>query len=899
MSDSLKGTLQATNTLQCRLTSENVLKGNLSNKVLRGYSAYQVAVMNGFEGTEEEWLESLKSGGIDTSQFAKKDHSHDEYLTKVPNEYVTEQELNAKGYLTEHQSLNEYAKKTDIPTDYAKPTDLTSHNTSNTSHNDIRLLIEGLTTWLNALANSDDTTLDQMAEVVAYIKNNKTLIDSITTSKVNVSDIIDNLTTSVTNKPLSAKQGVVLKGLIDAIVVPTKTSQLTNDSGFLTSHQSLANYYKKTETYSRTEVDTKVSSLNEEIAYYKNYVTPQMFGAKGDGVTDDTQAIKDAIASLKTGGMLFFPKGVYIHKGFTIDKPCEVVGESYRSVDLRNTGTGNSITIPNSGGGTAIRNITISSTGNDYYGTGATAKKGVVIQGASYITLDYVKVTQHAEDCLYVYNSGHSNNIYLNNSIFRHSGGNGIVIVQSNYNNQINAVNIHQCDIAYLKGNGIDLWGCNIVIDSCTIQACDGYGICVDGTDSRRIGDCNTMGLCITQNYFETCHKAFIYLHAHYDPVVSYINGVLIQGNFGTYTVRDGYTVPTGASIVKIVSHEYDKVMHTIGGLIYEGNGFVSNMNGVPIFDGGGKLNDRNFIYPSWVGSNSIEKYVNFGNATVFNGKFVTETEVNQIIHDTVGDLYTPVRGVDYWTEEDKAEIEADNVSFISTEIAKRTQLKPEFANNTDECTDNTKLYVLPNNEIYAYMTKEVTTIPTNLIPLSTNADGTPYNGGQGWKTGVIIGAGNGNETTSSSAPYHEATGFIPCKSTDVLRIKNFTPNASGSYDCIALYDSNHAFLGVFTIGSAYNPLKQFITDGVFEGRFADATTTNISASKRNSMAYIRFSFLEITNNTIVTVNQPLEPTTERITGWQTTGHAFVPADYEDRIIALETQIEELKSQLI
>ena len=36
------------------------LSGNLSNPVLRGYSAYEVAVKNGFEGTEQEWLESLK-----------------------------------------------------------------------------------------------------------------------------------------------------------------------------------------------------------------------------------------------------------------------------------------------------------------------------------------------------------------------------------------------------------------------------------------------------------------------------------------------------------------------------------------------------------------------------------------------------------------------------------------------------------------------------------------------------------------------------------------------------------------------------------------------------------------------------------------------------------------------
>lgn len=43
-----------------------------------------------------------------------------DYITSIPSEYVTESELNEKGYLTEHQSLSGYAKLTDIPTDYAK-----------------------------------------------------------------------------------------------------------------------------------------------------------------------------------------------------------------------------------------------------------------------------------------------------------------------------------------------------------------------------------------------------------------------------------------------------------------------------------------------------------------------------------------------------------------------------------------------------------------------------------------------------------------------------------------------------------------------------------------------------------------------------------------------------------
>lgn len=109
---------------------------------------------------------------------------------------------------------------------------VSEHNVALDAHNDIRLLVQGLTERLNALADSDDTTLDQMSEIVAYIKSNKSLIDAITTSKVNVSDIIDNLTTNVSNKPLSAAQGVKLKALIDAIAVPTKLSELENDSGY-------------------------------------------------------------------------------------------------------------------------------------------------------------------------------------------------------------------------------------------------------------------------------------------------------------------------------------------------------------------------------------------------------------------------------------------------------------------------------------------------------------------------------------------------------------------------------------------------------------------------------------------------------------------------------------------
>ena len=125
-----------------------------------------------------------------------------------------------------------------------------AHNTAADTHSDIRLLISGLTDRLNALADSDDTTLDQLSEVVAYIKSNRTLIESITTNKVSVSDIIDNLTTNVSNKPLSAAQGVALKALIDAITVPAIDNTLTK-SGAAADAKA---------------VGDAISSLSEEIA---------------------------------------------------------------------------------------------------------------------------------------------------------------------------------------------------------------------------------------------------------------------------------------------------------------------------------------------------------------------------------------------------------------------------------------------------------------------------------------------------------------------------------------------------------------------------------------------------------------------------------------------------------
>lgn len=193
-----------------------------------GKTAYQYAQDGGYTGTETEFAAKLaKEIPSKTSQL-----ENDSEFIKASEAPV--QSVNGKtGAVTLSAS--------DVEADASgtAETKVSIHNASTASHSDIRLLIEGLTTRLNALANSDDTTLDQMKEVVDYIKSNRDLIKSITTDKVSYTDIVNDLTTSVINKPLSAAQGVALKALIDAITVPTKVSQLVNDSQFVKESTSI------------------------------------------------------------------------------------------------------------------------------------------------------------------------------------------------------------------------------------------------------------------------------------------------------------------------------------------------------------------------------------------------------------------------------------------------------------------------------------------------------------------------------------------------------------------------------------------------------------------------------------------------------------------------------------
>ena len=189
-----------------------------------GKTAYDYAVEAGYTGTEDEFSARMAEDipAVD-STLTKSGQAADaavvgNRLSALSEEMLTEEsDPTVPSWAKAAQKPSYTASEVGADPSGTAAAQVAAHNSGTDTHSDIRVLIQGLTDRLNALADSDDTTLDQLSEVVAYIKSNRDLISSITTDKVGVADIVNDLVTNVANKPLSAAQGVALKALIDAL----------------------------------------------------------------------------------------------------------------------------------------------------------------------------------------------------------------------------------------------------------------------------------------------------------------------------------------------------------------------------------------------------------------------------------------------------------------------------------------------------------------------------------------------------------------------------------------------------------------------------------------------------------------------------------------------------------
>ena len=257
-------------------------------------------------------------------------------------------------------------------------------------------------------------------------------------------------------------------------------------------------------------------------------------------------------------------------------------------------------------------------------------------------------------------------------------------------------------------------------------------------------------------------------------------------------------------------------------------------------------------------------------------------------------DGYTPVKGVDYYTPADKAEFEA----HIATELAKRGQLKPEFANSVEECTDTTKLYVLPDGMIYAYMETAV----AGGAPLFTNlADPASTD----WQTDKRFSSSSGSISSCTGAI---VTNTIVAKKGDIIRIEGLkdgsTTATSAAYASLMGYSDAAGSTKVWNTPICFNKTYSQITSGVkdlitHEGdtivypafRILGSAGNELERPDSASVVCIRVSGEPVTtaDDIIITVNEEIKYSSAS-TGyaWVSTGHAITPANYEGRIIEVE-----------
>lgn len=200
-----------------------------------GKSAYQIALDEGFEGSEAEWLASLKG------------------KTPVKGvDYFTQEEI--------QQIENNAAAKVDL-SDYAKTADLSTVATSG-SYEDLKNKPTIPAAYELPVASA--TALGGVKVGSGLSITNGVLsatgggtADSVDWSKIQNKPNFANVATSgdyndLSNKPtIPSVEGLASEAYVNEIVaaivipeVPTKVSELENDKGYLTEHQSLEGYAK-------------------------------------------------------------------------------------------------------------------------------------------------------------------------------------------------------------------------------------------------------------------------------------------------------------------------------------------------------------------------------------------------------------------------------------------------------------------------------------------------------------------------------------------------------------------------------------------------------------------------------------------------------------------------------
>lgn len=182
-----------------------------------------------------------------------------------------------------------------------------------------------------------------------------------------------------------------------------------------------------------------VSRLEGKLKLYetaaKYNVTPQLFGAVGDGKADDTQAIKSAISSLDGVATLHFPAGTYlVSEDISLVSNMTLEGEGNNTI-IKRVGNGlDKYDVISCKGieNVTIKNIHIQGDRNEHTTTEGEWGMCIGLYGTKNINIKDCKLTDAWGDGVYVgTGTGPCNNTVVDNCFIDNNRRQGISVINS------------------------------------------------------------------------------------------------------------------------------------------------------------------------------------------------------------------------------------------------------------------------------------------------------------------------------------------------------------------------------------------------------------------------------------------------------------------------------------
>lgn len=345
----------------------------------------------------------------------------------------------------------------------------------------------------------------------------------------------------------------------------------------------------------RASAGAMVREIEEKADKLSVYITPRMFGAKGDGVTDDTAAFQSMISYAVSNGMpIYIPAGTYlITETLSLPSRTTITGCGWytakRSCILFNNDTdplflsdGNynvrisdlEIHGSNNWDNTSepSENANDTNNGVEFRSCSESEVSGCWIHGFKGNGVTLMKSQNRSSSAIQV---NLTRNYIKNNSNTGISIADTHGVTISQYNVEFNGVNnikigtnVMECTIDNINcnfsrkmvGSAIDI-SCTYVQDYCTLS-----NIHIEDADDARSAVRSVPAVSVSANL---CVIDKIYMR--YNPANNYDNGIVVNADSRMVTIQNGIfrqiknpivSLKTGSGL-KVVSSKYENIVGT------------------------------------------------------------------------------------------------------------------------------------------------------------------------------------------------------------------------------------------------------------------------------------------------------------------------------------------------